>query len=347
MTLPDSNVLPGPLWLFTALHVLTLSMHFAAMNFLLGGILIVIAGRFEQRWENLTVRRFIALFPAAMAITVTLGVAPLLFLQAVYPRQMYSAAIVSAWFWGLIIPVVILAYYFLYAASFAGNRGASGKARFLWPALLGLLYVSLVYSSVFSMAERPALIQRLYAQNQTGWRWNPEVGDYLIRWLHMILGAVTVGGFFAGMLGKDDPETFPIAKRMFGYGMGAAAAAGLAYVASLGELMASFMRTPAIWALAGGILLSLGSLHLFFKRRFLVSGLALFASLFLMVITRHQLRLVKLRGYFDPASWRIAPQWTPLLLFLVFLIIAVVIVGYMLRLFFRPSTSSPLGTGKA
>jgi len=334
MTLPDSNFLPGPLWLFTALHVVTLSMHFAAMNFVLGGVLIVLAGGFGGRRDNPTVRRFIALFPSAMAATVTLGVAPLLFLQLVYPLQMYPAAIVSAWFWILIIPAVILAYYLLYAAS-SGRETVPGKARYLLPALPALLYVSLAYSSVFSMAARPDLVHQLYAQSQTGLRWNPEVGDYLFRWLHMILGAVTVGGFFAGALGKDDPGMSRVAKRVFAYGMASAAAAGLAYTASLGEFLTDLARTPAMWALTAGILLSLGSLHFFFRRRFLLSGLSVFMSLLLMVITRHQLRLLKLRAHFDPASWKIEPQWMPFLLFLICLAVAAWIVVYMLRIYIR------------
>ena len=264
MTLPDSSFLPSPLWLITALHVLTLSLHFAAMNFVLGGTLIVLTGRFERRWGNPTIRRFLALFPSAMAATVTLGVAPLLFLQLVYPRQMYSAAIVSGWFWFLIIPAVIAAYYLFHAASHSENEGASSKARFLCPALCGLLYVSLVYSSVFSMAEHPSLIQRLYAHNQTGFQWNPAVGSYWLRWLHMILGAVTVGAYFVGLLGEDDPATFPVAKRVFGFGMAAAAAAGFTYLVSLKAILPGLMRTPAIWALMVAILLSLGSLHLLF-----------------------------------------------------------------------------------
>ena len=52
MTLPDSSFLPSPLWVITALHVLTLSLHFAAMNFVLGGTLIVLTGRFDRRWEK-------------------------------------------------------------------------------------------------------------------------------------------------------------------------------------------------------------------------------------------------------------------------------------------------------
>lgn len=341
MNLPDSNFLPAPLWLITSLHVLTLTLHFAAMNFVLGGILVVLAGRFDRRWDNPVVRRFIALFPSAMAATVTLGVAPLLFLQLVYPLQVYSAAIVSAWFFLLVIPAAILVYYLLYTASFSARRGTPGRGSYLWPALLGLLYISLVYSSVFSMAEHPDMIRRLYAQGQGGLQWNPAAGDYALRWLHMILGALTVGGFFAGVLGADDSATFSTAKKMFVHGMAAASAAGLAYLFSLGEFLGALMKTPAIWALTVGIVLSLGSLHFYFKRRFAFSGTALFASLLLMVITRHELRLLKLRASFDPVSWRVAPQWAAFLLFFACFAIAVVLVVYMLRLFFSSSGSDP------
>jgi hypothetical protein len=335
MNLPDSNFLPAPLWLIKSLHVLTLSLHFAAMNFVLGGILLVLAGRFDRRWENPAVRRFIALFPSAMAATVTLGVAPLLFLQLVYPLQMYPASIASAWFFLMVVPAVILVYYLFYAASFAAKGVTPARGRHLWPALLGLLYVSLVYSSVFSMAEHPDLIRRLYAQGQGGLQWNPAVSDYAFRWLHMVLGALTVGGFFAGVLGMEDAAVFSAGKKAFAYGMAAASAAGLAYLLSLGELLGAFMRTPAIWALTAGIVLSLGSLHFYFKRRFLFAGAALFTSLLLMVVTRHELRLLRLHETFDPASWRVAPQWAAFLIFLLSLEVAAILVVYMLRLFFN------------
>ena len=334
MNLPDSDFLPAPLWLITSLHVLTLSLHFAAMNFVLGGILIILTGKSDRRWDNPAVRRVIALLPSAMAATVTLGVAPLLFLQLVYPLQMYPASIVSAWFFLLIIPAVILVYYLLYAAAFAAKGGKPAGGRYLWPALLGLFYVSLVYSSVFSMAEHPDLMRRLYAQGQGGFQWNPAAGDYAFRWLHMVLGALTVGGFFSGVLGGEDAAVFSAGKKIFAYGMAAAGTAGLAYLFSLGDLLGPLMRSSAIWALTVGIVLSLGSLHLYFKRRFLLAGAALFTSLLLMVITRHALRLLMLHQSFDPASWRVAPQWAAFLIFLLSLEVAVILVVYMLRLFF-------------
>jgi hypothetical protein len=261
MNLPDTNVLPAPLWLITALQVVTLTLHFAAMNFLLGGIVLVCAGRFASRWENPTVRRLVALFPSAVAATVTLGVAPLLFLQLVYPTQVYSAAIVSGWFWLMIIPAVMTAYSLLYAASFAAKAAQGSVAQFLLPAVPALLYVSLVYSSVFSMAEHPDLIRRLYGLNQSDLHWNPKVSDYVLRWLHMVLGAITAGSFFAGAVGRNDSAAFPVAKKFFTYSMAAAAAAGLGYLLSLGDILPGLMHTPAIWALMAGILLSGGALR--------------------------------------------------------------------------------------
>ncbi len=340
MTLPDANSLPAPLWIFTALHILTLSLHFVAMNFLLGGVLYVLSATLRRGPHGPGSRRLMSLFPAAMAATVTLGVAPLLFLQAVYPLQVYPAAIVSGWFWLLIVPAVILTYYLLYASSFAEKADFSRASRYLWPALIGLLYVSLVYSSVFSMAERPELIRRLYAQNQTGFTWNPDVGDYLLRWLHMVLGALTLGGFFAGLLAKDDPAGFARARRIFAYAMAAAVAAGLAYLFTLGDFLTEIMRSSMIWLLAAGTLLALGALHLYYKKRFVLSGLLLFPSLVLMVVVRHQLRLLKMREVFDPASWRIAPQWAPFLIFLAGLAIAIATAVYMLRLFFKGKRSA-------
>jgi hypothetical protein len=335
MNLPNYEFLSAPLWLLTVLHVLTLTLHFAAMNFLLGGVIIVLHAALRRKWDDPTLLKFLRLFPAAMAATVTLGVAPLLFVQLVYHRQVYSAAIVSGWFWLNVITAVIIAYYALYRA--AGR--VSVPALVL--ALAGLIYVSLVYSSVFSMAERPNLIHDLYGKNQAGTVFNPDAGDYVLRWLHMILGAVTVGGFFIGMLGRNEPAAYQIGKQYFIVGMVLASLTGMAYLLSLQPILAPFMRTPAIWALTVAVLLSLGSLHFFFKKNFCVSGTMLFVSMLGMVYARHTVRLLRLSGHFDPASWHVAPQWGPFVMFLICFVIALAVVAYMLRLFFHPSPSAP------
>jgi hypothetical protein len=332
-TLPDACFLSAPLWLVTGLHVLTLTLHFVAMNFLVGGIIVVLAGKFEDKWNHPVVKQFIKLFPVAMAATVTIGIAPLLFVQLVYPRQMYSAAIVCGWYFLLIVFVVIAAYYLLYGASFA-KAGGRRVALLLFLALAGLLYVSVVYSNVFSLAENPGLCKTLYTRNQSGVMLNPEIGSWVVRWLHMVLGAMTVGGFFVGLLGRRHDDAFRVGKTFFLWGMALAMLSGFAYLFSMADLMKPFMRSPAVWWLLVSIILSLGSLHFFMKRKFAASGAMLFVSLLGMVALRHIVRLLRLDGAYDPSSVPVHPQWDVFLPFLICFVVALGVVGYMLKLYF-------------
>ena len=328
MNLPNYEFLSAPIQLVTVLHLVTLSLHFLAMNLLLGGICIVLVAALRKRWDDPTLVKFTRVFPVAMAATITLGIAPLLFLQLVYHRQVYAAAVVSGWFWLLVPAAALMAYYAVYRASGRGAQTGKLSVAALLVALVGLLYVSLVYSAVFSMAERPQLIHKLYAQNQSGWVWNPATGDYLLRWLHMIVGALTVGGYWIGALGKDAPAAYQTGKRFFVTGLVLAAITGSAYLMTVPALL----QTRAIGVLGVGILLTLGSLHLFFKKSFCASGVLLLGSVLTMVYARHMVRLLRLADSYRPDSMQIAPQWGPFLLFLVYFVVVLAVLAWMVRL---------------
>ncbi|MDH4156926.1 MAG: hypothetical protein OEW00_06580 [candidate division Zixibacteria bacterium] len=332
MSLPDYNFLAAPLWLVTTLHVITLTLHFATMNFMVGSIIIILFGRFEDKWNHPVVRKLLKLFPAAMAATVTLGVAPLLFVQLTYYQQVYSAAIVSGWFWLIIIVAAMIGYYLLYAGSFS-RSGDSRPGVWLTLALICFAYISFVYTSVFSLAERPELTRALYVSSQSGVVVNSDVGHYLFRWLHMILGAMTVGAFFVGVLGRDDEQTYRTARGYFLYGMVATMIFGLVYMFTMGEYILPLMRSAAIWILTLAVILSLGALHFFFKKKFILSGLMLFISLPAMVLSRHLVRQLYLEQHFDPADLAVRTQWSILIVFLICFVIAVGAVWYMLRLY--------------
>ncbi len=335
MNLPDYSFLSAPLWLVTILHIVTLTLHFLAMNFILGGVVVVLLGKFNDRWQHPTVQKMVKFFPNAMAAAITLGVAPLLFVQLVFARQIYSASIVSAWFWLMIVVVAIIIYYLLYAASF--RMGSPGKpvGTYLVLSLIGLLYIAFVYSSVFSLAERPELYRSLYASVQSGLVINSDIGSYILRWLHMLLGALAVGSFYAGVFGRENDGAFTIATKFYLYAMVSAMVLGLVYLFTMGEYIQPFMRSAAVWWLVVSIVLSLGSLHFFFKKRFVPSGVMLVVSLIGMVTIRHTVRLIYLDGIFDPASLAIKPQWSIFIVFLVCFLIAAGLVWYMLRLFFK------------
>ena len=79
MTLPTYDFLPAPLWLVTALHILTLTLHFLAMNTLIAAVVALIWGKFKSTDSDSAVHTLLDHLPSTMAATITLGVAPLLF----------------------------------------------------------------------------------------------------------------------------------------------------------------------------------------------------------------------------------------------------------------------------
>jgi hypothetical protein len=334
MNLPDYNFLSAPLWIVSLLHWVTLTVHFVAMNFVFGGTMVLLLSRLDNKWQQAAVKRYIKLLPTVMAATITFGVAPLLFLQLTFSRLVYSAAIISGWLWLLIVVAAIVAYYFFYGAAFSVDKAGGRLARHLTAAIIGLFYISFVYSSIFSLAERPELMGVMYMHTQSGWSLNPDVGVYLFRWLHMILGALTLGGYFVGMIGRDEPAVFEAGRRAYLVGMVTTMVAGLVYLFTLGDYLLPFMRSLGIWTMTVGFFLSLGSLHFFFKKKFLPAGLMLFSSMFLMVITRHELRLLRLEGIYDPSTIPVQPQWSVFCVFLVSFLLAVGLVTYLLRLCF-------------
>lgn len=348
MNLPTHDFLSAPLWLLNILHVLTLTLHFVAMNFVVGGVAIVIWGKFTNRFDNPVVKKFVKAFPSVMAATVTLGVAPLLFAQLVYGQMLYAAAVTSAWFFLAIVPVAILAYYSFYGAAL-GAPTAARKGQLLVVALSCLVYISLVYVTVFAMAEHPSLMADTYRGDPSGFAIFPAFGEWIFRWAHMFLGAITVGGFFVGLLGRDDEEAFKAGKTFYLWGLIGSSLAGIAYLGMLGEHLRPFMQSPGIWVLTVAVVLSLGSAHLFFKKKFVPAGTLIFLSLLGMVITRHLLRLVKLREVFDPATIRIDTQWSLVGLFLLCFAIMLGLIGWMVKLYRTqadPAVAEGAGTGK-
>ncbi len=308
MNLPGYDFLSAPLWLLTSLHLVTLTLHLAAMNLLLGGIAVILWGKIQNRWEHPVVRTAQKALPSIVAATVTLGVAPLLFLQVVYGSVFYAASVTSGVFWLSVIAAVIVAYLCLYAAAL-GRGGGRTKDRLLSVAFVSLLFVSIVYASVFAMAERPQTLGQVYAQNTTGFVIYPVLGDWIFRWLHVLLGAGTVGGLFMAWLGREHEEIYRAGKSFFLWGMIGAALAGLGQIALLDEHLVPFMRSPAIWVLTVAVLLSLGSMHFVFRKRFVPAIAMILTSLLGMVFTRHTLRLIKLEGLFDPSALRVEAQW--------------------------------------
>ncbi len=134
---------PGLLW---ALLQLTFLLHLVAMNVVLGGSILALHWRLSRRAEGASHRAVLLAFfakalPVAVAAAVTLGVAPLLFVQVLYGRLFFTSSILMAWLWLAVVPLVILAYSGAYLLAFRGEarrrwaRGVSGLVALLLAAV--------------------------------------------------------------------------------------------------------------------------------------------------------------------------------------------------------------------
>jgi hypothetical protein len=93
----DPNPLPAPYWIFKLLLIVTFILHIVVMNFMFGGGFLAALARFRSKKDENYARLFKALakkIPNLLPATITLGVAPLLFLQVIYGQFFYTSTII-------------------------------------------------------------------------------------------------------------------------------------------------------------------------------------------------------------------------------------------------------------
>jgi len=111
--------LPAPIWLLKLLHIVTLALHFVAVEMLLGGLLIaVVLSLFRGSPQSLVTARALARrLTVVMTYVINLAVPPLLFAQVLYGRALYTSSVLIGLYWISIIAILTLTYWLLYQFS--------------------------------------------------------------------------------------------------------------------------------------------------------------------------------------------------------------------------------------
>ena len=111
----DPLGLPVPVWILLTLKVFGFFLHLVFMNLWLAGLPTALV---LLRARPVVAERLFHALPFFMAFGINAGIVPLLFLQTLYPQFFYPATILQAWFWFAVIPLLLIAYYAVYLASF-------------------------------------------------------------------------------------------------------------------------------------------------------------------------------------------------------------------------------------
>ncbi|MGA2077054.1 MAG: hypothetical protein ABSH52_26490 [Terriglobia bacterium] len=344
--------LPAPPGLLEFLLVFTLILHLLAMNFLLGGVIILTVssylGRRDSRHHELTGRVSRAL-PPVTAFTITLGVGPLLFLQLVYGQLFYTSSVLMAWYWLAVVLLVLLGYYGVYWLQLRYDAlGPKAPWVMLATAVLFLL-VAFIFTQNITAMQHPQDFYPRFMNGQVGKIFGPVPLLNLVRLAHFVVAAVALAGLGIALLSTrwraDSPELAAWARR---YGvtwfMGGTLVqflVGLWFLLSLPvEIRQALVGDRlAVGVLILGIMLALLAL-LTAPASLGTASVAILGTVCAMVVLRHLVRLAYLRPYFDPHSLPVRGQWVVFSIFGALLLAGLATVGWMLYVFYRPAAES-------
>lgn len=347
----DPMPAPGPIWLLRTLLLLTFFLHLLFMNTLLGGTVIAFVCTLRRKRSLFAAQlagELGRILPVVFAFTITLGVAPLLFLQVMYGHLLYASSILIAVPWLGIIGMVILAYYGVYYFSLRATSHPVSGTIVMGLSIALLASIAHIYTNNFTLMLGPERWVSLYHRSAAGWNMNWTDPTVLPRYLHFVLGALAVTGLFLVIQGLRKRET--------SYGRWLIDQGTLVFVAPTilnylvgfwfllrlpGGVRMTFMGHDTFpTALLGiGLLLPLAAIvHLILARgnkspvRQAIIGIGGgVGTIAVMVLMRDAVRNAYLAPHFRFEQLPVAPQWGIILLFVLIFVGGLATLFYMLR----------------
>ncbi len=358
---PDPLGIPGPAWLFESLLHLTFSLHLVLMNFLVGGAVISMIER-ARAWrsgdeaETAESRRLARWFekrlPTAFALTVTFGVAPLLFLQTLYGPFFYSSSVVMAWPWLWIIPLLLVTYSLTYVLSWKGQDFGGWQMIQSVKVVGGLLLIAFVISNNMGVGLRPEAWAAKYFANASGLHLNLDDPSFWPRLLHFMVAALGVTGMILAMVGSrrldreqpDGARWLQLGALWYLLPTAFQIVTGLWWLISLPrEVMMPLLggdRPATIVFMVAMTLPLLSMVTMVFalraRRSFPLVHLSswlLGLTLVGMVLTRDAVRRNTLAAHFRLQDLEVMPQWSMALAFGGLFVVALGVVGWMTRIY--------------
>lgn len=339
--IPAADTLTAHWGWFQFLLMLTFPLHLFAMNALLGTALTAfIAHLFPDRAHRELSHELAKALPFLVAFTVNLGVAPLLFVNVLYGHLLYSSTVLMGLFWLAVIPLLIIAYYLAYIYDFSFKRLGNLAMFIVLVVLVLLMGVGFIFSNNMTMMISPASWIRWFA-TPGGTLLNLSDPTLLARYLHMMTGALAVGGLFVALYAstrlQHDAETAEIGTRfgmqLFSWLTLLQVVIGTWFLLRLpAGVMKRFMGGDSLSTalFAAGVILALATLVTGFKRLVLPTLWLTLALVYVMSFMRDSVRTGFLAPYFDLTAVAVNVQWSPLIFFLVTLVLGIGLIVWML-----------------
>jgi len=334
---PDMLGLPAPAWLAQGLQALTLSLHWVFLAITAGCVGGLLLGRKDPDLR----RRLAEMAALSLAVAMTLGIAPLLFVQVLYGQFFYSANILMGYVWLGLLAIMIAAFYLLHYC----RRQAVLDRHLRLPALvalglMGMAAVILVANA--TLTQTPQAWRAFSANGGT----KPYLADpaFWPRWSMAAAALLAGGGLFlaiwrrAKSQGSVRSATAAAIVGMLAM-LGVAAWIAKSLPAGVAEKLSagpeSIFAYAVMVAVAAAIVLAVLSLRTRSLAVLSLSGLALFVGLLATAAARDTIRRAALSPGFDVAAVAVHPQWDTFVVWAGVFVAGLGLCAYMIALTVR------------
>lgn len=350
---------PMPAVLAQFLMALTLAAHWAFLAMTAGGAVMYVIGRDTETVSPIR-EKLSAFLPYSLSMAMTLGIAPLLFVQVLYGNYFYTANILIGYVWLGLLGLMIVNLYLLFLAWKRSKQGKSTKG-------FGVIILILLAASAFILATNGTLTQN--PQDWDSFRTNagivPYSGDSTLapRLLFAFSALLAGGGLFVAVFIRaysptgDGAASKEIIRSLFISILGGVGVLifGLWGSLSLPEFVREglFGSTESVFAYVAIVGFALTMVLAYLASRsmsikwMLISAVTLFLGLFSTAALRDTLRRLALTDHLKLSEVPVYSQWSSFSLFAVILVLGLGIVGYIVVLSFgtdwikapKPSTA--------
>jgi len=327
-------------WLLLLLTVTTF-LHIVAMNVMLGtGFIAFVAPFIKGESARPMVATVAGTMIYSTALTINMGVAPLLFLQVLYGQFFYTSTVLMATYWLTIVFMLIVTYYSIYIFKEKYNSSGTGHFYLGIPVVL-MLVVALLFSNNISLMQIPESWLK-YFECRGGLLMNLDDASLLPRYLHFMLSAIAVGGLAIAALyefrrrrGEEDTERwiscgcnwFSTAT-IINFGI------GFWFLGTLPDSVAG-PEAAAHKLFMLFIILSVATAvpaMIYAQSKQIAKAVAwTLLTILLMTVAREVLRMSYLSDYFDPAGLPVNYQYSPFVVFLVLSVAVLSLLTWMVK----------------
>lgn len=352
----------GPLypWLYLWLYLGTLVLHLAFVHYCFAGAFYVasaaVRGRLAQDRIALVVREWL---PSAVSCAITAGIAPLLFVQILYPTSFYTANLLLFNRWMAMLPVLIVAIYAMYLVKTKRDPDAGPARRLVAAAAVLaaalLVYVAWAFVENHLVGLRPAAWADMYRDGAASLATSPAAWLRLAMWIcaaFPVFACLTAWQLRLGAGGADDAVRAAASRRLSSLALGGLAAvvpAMAAYAAAAPEFRAAGAQSPvASTVAAAGFAVSFAAWWLIRGRGALAAPMLWLASagsllsMGAMAVVREEMRSNALAG--TSAAMRAPAASGGMVAFAVFAVLGLGAIVWIVRSVTRALATAPRST---